>query len=230
MSKHLINGQVNNIINQISHREFDIHNILIYPSLNGFREIYSSFVKKHLVYDNRIVLFLTYYETVDKVREVLSSDGIGNSAKTKEDKTGNNYNNNNTMVISEYEKEGSFIIKDGVEVYTSGPGNNNTMLSLIEELVKRAESLGKDGLAVIADLGPFYHHFDDIQKLVDYELSLPPPQYDSKKLKGVCVYHKEDFEKRLTEEQKQKLLQHHRQAFIVEEDGNEDNNQLTLTC
>jgi hypothetical protein len=37
------------------------------------------------------------------------------------------------------------------------------------------------------------------------------------KMKGLCVYHKEDFEKRLTEEQKQKLLQHHEQVFIVED-------------
>jgi hypothetical protein len=54
------------------------------------------------------------------------------------------------------------------------------------------------------------------QRVVDYELSLPS-RYDDLKLKGLCVYHKKDFEKRFTGEQKQKLLQHHGQVFIVED-------------
>jgi hypothetical protein len=35
------------------------------------------------------------------------------------------------------------------------------------------------------------------------------------KFKGFCAYHKADFDKRFTEEQKQKLLQHHSKALII---------------
>ena len=68
---------------------------------------------------------------------------------------------------------------------------------------------------MIADLGSFYHR-DKTHALLDYELSLPS-RFNDLKMKGFCVYHKEDFERRLTEEQKQTLLQHHGQLLIVED-------------
>lgn len=44
------------------------HDILIYPNLHSFREIYSNFCK--IVLENcEIVLLFTYYETVDTVRQ-----------------------------------------------------------------------------------------------------------------------------------------------------------------
>jgi hypothetical protein len=35
------------------------------------------------------------------------------------------------------------------------------------------------------------------------------------KLKAFCVYHKEDLDKRSTEEQKQNLLDHHSKALMI---------------
>jgi hypothetical protein len=64
----------------------------------------------------------------------------------------------------------------------------------------------------------FVNYLGDTQRLVDYELSLPSQYDNGLKLKGLCVYHKGDFEKKLTEEQKQRLLlQHHQQVLIVKE-------------
>jgi hypothetical protein len=155
-----------------------------------------------------VILVFPYYETEDKVRGVLS-ESFGDIPEMSNDK------------ISKYEKEGSLVIKDSIKVYSySHPdnSNDNTVLSLIQELVKRAENSGKNGVTVIAEMGSFYHHsLGDTQRLVDYELSLPSRYDDALKLKGLCVYHKEDFENRLTEDQKQKLLQHHGQVFIVED-------------
>jgi hypothetical protein len=225
MTKSPSIGSMKYIIEQISQSEVGSHNILIHPGTEALRKLYSSYVKRQLKDRNEIVLILPYYETEDKVREVLlSEDTIGGvaaaaSTTTKEDGSGNGNNRMNDK-ISEHEKQGSLIIKDSVKVYSSGHDNsNNTVMSLIEELFKKAKDLGKDGVTIVADLGSFYHNLGDTQRLVDYELSLPQslPQYDGKKLKGFCVYHKEDFEKRLTEEQKQKLLQHHEQVFIVED-------------
>jgi hypothetical protein len=209
-------GSVNDIIGQISKSEAGSHDILVYTGIDTFRELYSSYAKNKLKHDNEIILILPYYETIGKTREVLLSEGIVDTAITIERDGKNNDSRN------KYEKEGSIIIKDSLKAYSSsghnGNDNNNTVLSLIEQLIKKAENLGKDGVTIIADLGSFYHHnLGDTQKLVDYELSLPRTQYDSKKLKGLCVYHKKDFDKRFTEEQKRKLLQHHKQVFIVED-------------
>lgn len=35
------------------------------------------------------------------------------------------------------------------------------------------------------------------------------------KLKAFCIYHKEDFDKRFTEEQKLKLRDHHNKALMI---------------
>jgi hypothetical protein len=211
---------MNHIIEQISQSEVGSHNLLIHPGTEASRKLYSGYVKRQLKDGKEIVLILPYYEAEDKVREVLLSEDIAAATTTEEDGSGNRNNRMNDK-ISEHEKQGSLIIKDSVKVYSSGHdnSNNNTVMSLIEELFKKAKDLGKDGVTIVADLGSFYHNLGDTQRLVDYELSLPAslPQYDGKKLKGFCVYHKEDFEKRLTEEQKQKLLQHHEQVFIVED-------------
>ena len=55
-----------------------------------------------------------------------------------------------------------------------------------------------------------------LSRLYDHELSLPS-RFDGMKVKGFCIYHKKDFEKRFTDEQKQKLLQHHEKALMVED-------------
>ncbi len=69
---------------------------------------------------------------------------------------------------------------------------------------------------MIADLGSFYHHspINAIDKLFEHELSLSS-KYEGMKFKGFCAYHKADFDKRFTEEQKQKLLQHHSKALMI---------------
>jgi hypothetical protein len=74
-----------------------------------------------------------------------------------------------------------------------------------KNLVEYAKAMGKSGVTIIADKGafPFKHRIDN---LVNFELSLPS-KYDID-LKRICVYHQKDFN-RLTEEQRQKLINHH---------------------
>jgi MEDS: MEthanogen/methylotroph, DcmR Sensory domain len=210
-----MSGSVNDIIDQMSQSEAGSHDIVIHPNTETFRKLYSGYVKRQLKDGNQIVVILPYYETTHKVREILS-ESIGDIPKG--DDKNDSYDDIRNSEISKYEKEGSLVIEDSVKIYSSGPdGNydNDTAWNLIQGLVKRAENSGKDGVSVIADLGSFYHHLGDTQTLVDYELSLPP-RYDDMK-KGFCVYHKEDFDKRLTEEQKEKLLDRHGKVFMVED-------------
>ena len=211
---------INDIVEQLHQSEFSAHHILIYSDIETLRKVYSSYTKRQLKDNNEIVVILPYYETTGKVREILS-DGFTNIAKGDgKGKNNNNNNNERNIDISEYEKEGSLIIKDSLEVYfdSSDQNNNNdntsNIMNFIQELLKRAETSGKNGVSVIADVSSFYHHVGKTQRLVEHELSLPS-RFDGMKVKGFCIYHKKDFEKRFTEEQKQKLLQHHEKALMV---------------
>jgi MEDS: MEthanogen/methylotroph, DcmR Sensory domain len=211
---------INDIVEQLHQSEFSAHHILIYSDIETLRKVYSSYTKRRLKDNNEIVVILPYYETTNKVREILS-DGFTNIAKGDgKGKNNNNNNNERNIDISEYEKEGSLIIKDSLEVYfdSSDQNNNNdntsNIMNFIQELLKRAETSGKNGASVITDVSSFYHHVGKTQRLVEHELSLPS-RFDGMKVKGFCIYHKKDFEKRFTEEQKQKLLQHHEKALMV---------------
>jgi hypothetical protein len=46
-------------------------------------------------------------------------------------------------------------------------------------------------------------------------MSLPTKYDDKMKLKGFCFYHQVDFDRRLTEQQKQILLEHHGKNLMV---------------
>ena len=72
--------------------------------------------------------------------------------------------------------------------------------------------MGKICLSVMGDLGAYPHRskYDD---LVDCELSLPS-KFDVD-MKGFCLYHQKDFDK-LSDEQKQKLIEHHNKALKIE--------------
>jgi hypothetical protein len=81
----------------------------------------------------------------------------------------------------------------------------------IQSLVNRAERQGKKGVSIVTDVGAFYL-FEQIQKFIEYELSLPI-KYDIK-LKRFCVCSQNYFD-RLTEQQKQEVLSHHSKYLIV---------------
>jgi MEDS: MEthanogen/methylotroph, DcmR Sensory domain len=220
MKENLITtGSNNEILEHLHQTEYGTHSILVYPNVETLRETYSRYVKSQLEDNNEIVLILPYYETANKVRKTLSegfanniADGNGNDANS------NDTNGNSIIDMGKYEKEGSLIIMDSVKGYFGSDNNyNNTDLTeFVKQLVKKAESTGKNGVSVFADLGSFYHyhHSKTADKLVEYELSLPS-KFDGMKLKAFCIYHKEDINKRFTEEQKQKLLDHHAKALMI---------------
>jgi hypothetical protein len=81
----------------------------------------------------------------------------------------------------------------------------------IQNLVKRAQKQGKKGVSVLTDVGAFYL-FEEIQKFVEYEQSLPV-KYDIN-LKRFCLCSQTYFDK-LTEEQKQKILSHHLKSLAI---------------
>jgi hypothetical protein len=163
---------------------FHEHNMLVYPDLDTFTETYCMYARIHLQSKyNEIVLIVTQYQTIDKVRQNLQDYGVD---------------------VDRYEGEGSLVIIDGVEGYQSD-NNHAGVFKLAQSLVQRAEKEGKSGLCVFGDMGSFFM-YDKIIELLQYELSIP--QKPPIKLKAFCSYHAGDYGK-LTEEQKETLVKSH---------------------
>ena len=198
MLRDPITGNSSDVLKQLRQAESGAHYIIVYYDLMTLRQIYAGYIKTQLEDNNELVLILPYYETTETVRSVLSGE--------------NNSGNGGSMIdVRKYEKEGSLMIIDAAEAYFS---SDTDLMSFVEKLAKQAQTSGKKGISVIADLASFYH-FNRIDKLIEYEMSLPTKYDDKMKLKGFCFYHQEDFDRRLTEQQKQTLLEHHGKNLMV---------------
>jgi MEDS: MEthanogen/methylotroph, DcmR Sensory domain len=197
MLRSPINGNSNDVLKQLRQAEYGAHYIIVYYDMMTLRQIYTGYIKTQLEYNNELVLILPYYETTETVRSVLSENHSSNEGSI--------------IDVRKYEKEGSLIIIDSAEAYFTS--NNNLML-FVEKLAKQAQTSGRNGISVIADLASFYY-FNRIDKLIEYEMSLPTKYDDKMKLKGFCFYHQEDFDRRFSKEEKQKLVEHHDKALRV---------------
>lgn len=188
MLKNVIYGNTKNILEQLLDAEYGAHYIIVYPDIMTLREIYSGYIKSQIEDNKEIVLILSYYETADNLRNFLSpNDEIYSD-------------------LEKYEREGSLIIIDSVKGFF-----DFDHASYVKNLLKQAESLGKNGISVLADAGAFYH-YSQLEELVKHELSMPS-KFDIN-MKRFCAFHKQDFD-RLTEVQKQELLDHHEKDLIA---------------
>jgi hypothetical protein len=196
------------------------HGLVVYPDLKTIREIYSHYTKMQLD-NNEMVLILPYYETTDMVRLALSGMDFYCDK-------GNYPFGYSGIDVSKYEKEGSLMIKDSLEGYfppeeRSRFHNSNDLLqgevglmTFIDILLKHAERRRKAGITVLADMGSFHHHYYEKgnQKLVEYERSLSK-KFDGMNLKGFCLYHQRDFERRFSQEHQASLLDCHSQNITL---------------
>ncbi len=197
MLRSPINGNSNDVLKQLRQAEYGAHYIIVYHDMMTLRQIYTGYIKTQLEYNNELVLILPYYETTETVRSVLSENHSSNEG--------------NIIDVRKYEKEGSLMIIDSTEAYFS---SDTDLMSFLARLAKQAQTSGRNGMSVIADLASFYY-FNRIDKLIEYEMSLPTKYDDKMKLKGFCFYHQEDFDRRLSKEEKQKLVEHHDKALRV---------------
>jgi hypothetical protein len=177
MKEDLITGSNHEILEHLINTEYGAHSIIVYPNIQTLRETYSKYVKRQLKDNNEIVVILPYYETTDKVRKTLT-DGFVTIADGNDAAAVNDNESNNVIDVRKYENEGSLMIIDSVKGYFGSDGDyegEDSLMSFFKQLVKKAESLGKDGVSVIADLGSFYHHqsINATEKLFEHELSLP---------------------------------------------------------
>ena len=191
-TQNLINCHIDDALEQINQTEHGVHYMIIYPNLTTLRELYSNYIHRSIEDNNEIVLINPFYETVDSVRQVLSEK----------------YNNHD-MDVSKCEKEKSLMIIDSLYEYFERQQLDD--VSFKNSLVDYAKQMGRNGLSILADMGA-YHHKSNYNELVDHELSLPT-KFDIA-MKGFCLYHQKDFD-RFSEQQKQKLIEHHGKAIQI---------------
>ena len=177
---------IENAANTISESDYGTHTLVVYEDLEKLREFYSYYVKKRIEERNEVIQLAPFYETEDSVRKSLSEGHF-------------------SIDVEKWEKDKkSLIIVDSLKKYFGNETVESDYISN-KNLVKYAKMMGKSGVSVLGDIGAFpYKH--RIQELVNYELSLPS-KYDID-LKSICLFHKKDFN-RLSEEQKQKVIDHH---------------------
>ena len=172
-----------------------IHCLIIYPDLNICRDFYSFYIQKIIENEDEIVQIAPFYETEDSVRYILA-----------------HRHHNRAKDLNKVEKgnKKSLIILDSLEKYFSQYDTKDEY-EAIQQLVKSANRLGKKRVSILGDSGAFFFK-KKVQQLIEYELSLPTHfEYD---VKGICLYHQNDFAM-LPEEIRQKLVNHHEKAIKI---------------
>lgn len=167
--------------------------MLVYPDLHTFRRIYGQFTKAQLD-DNGVVLLCPYYETTDSVRHVLSQLGID---------------------VRKCEQNRSLVIVDSVKAYFHSDIDIKSMVKMMAEDAKR---MGKKGVSIIDDMGSFFL-YEKQSQMIEYETEL---QLDEKKknkansvkTKGICAYHKDNFNT-LKKKEQRALFEHHDTNLLV---------------
>jgi hypothetical protein len=141
---------------------------------------------------NSVVLFLSYYDTTDNVRSVLSLKGIR---------------------VKEREKEGSMIILDIMKVLQY-PYFEVPDIEKLRELARKTEKqFGDKTIFMIADMSVF-NHTKKASELLEYEKTLHK-DLKIERWKELCLYNKRDFETMFTEEESNRLMEYHKDKVII---------------
>jgi hypothetical protein len=169
------------------------HYLILYPNIEMMRKVYASYVKKELEQQpNSVVLFLSYYDTTEHVRSVLSSKGVP---------------------VKEYEKNGTMIILDIMKVLHN-PFFQVPDIEKLRELAKTTEKqFGDKTIFIIADMSVF-RQLRKTSKLLEYEKALHK-DLKVERWKELCLYHKRDFEAMFTADESEKLMEYHKDKVIV---------------
>ena len=186
-----IYGNSESIREELKNTAFGAHHLIVYPDLNTVRKVYSHYINDALNVKNETVIVLPFFETTDTVRRTLRESEFD-------------------IDVTKHEKQQSLLVMDSLKGYFGSP--ERVWPAFIKQALEHAKTSGKNGVSVFGDLGSFFYHNKD-NDLMDYELSLSS-KYDDN-LKTFCLYNKREFDLRLTEQQRQKLLEHHGKNMII---------------
>jgi hypothetical protein len=174
------------LIEKIRQSKFHDHDIMIYPDLPTFRQVYSQATKEALE-RNEIVFLATTYDSFQKVIDSLTQVGVS---------------------VNKEAKDGNLIISDAIKAYQIDVFG---AFKFAQSLVMRAAKDGKAGVFNISDLGSFFVA-DRIPTLLGYERSIPKKM--DLEFKGICAYHEGDFAN-LSKEQQEIILSAHNRIMAA---------------
>jgi KaiC/GvpD/RAD55 family RecA-like ATPase len=173
--------------------ELGHHYLVLYPDIQKSREVYSDYVKGQIQEEpDSVTLVLPYFDTTEKVRDVLESKGVN---------------------VTEHEKEGSLIIVD-IEKVIKSSYFELTDAQRLEGFAKQIESKhqGKT-ILVIADMSVF-NHLNKSKELLQYERNLHK-DLRIRNWKELCLYHEKDFRAMFAGDEVNELLEFHKDRVIT---------------
>jgi hypothetical protein len=182
--------------------------IIIYPSLQTLRQIYTNYVKDQLAKEDdnnnssrsgngqskpRIILIATFYETVDSVKHTLSAVGVD---------------------AQSHINDGSLVI---VDAFSSYYPDIDGMKKLVASLSDRAKKEGRVGVTALVDMGFFFLFGGDgrATELINYEASLAP-KTEGGNVIGFSCYHGGNYNT-LKDDQKEELAQKGKKVLEITE-------------
>ena len=187
------NETSNNIALQLLSLPLGYHYLLLYHNIETIRKIYAEYIGIQIKEYNVEILFLPYYDTTDKVRQVLTRNGLDVS----------NYEKNNSLTLIDF-----------------GAVVDNPYLGIpaafgLKEFINKIQTYRKNkkkNLVIIADMSLYSHH-NNTNDLLEYE-KLLHSGYGIVNWKQLCLYHKLDFNRMFTDEQKQQIVDYHKDKVI----------------
>ena len=184
--KSISSSSSSSLIEKIRQSNFHDHDIMIYPDLPTFRQVYSQATKEALE-RNEIVFLATTYDSFQKVIDSLTQVGVS---------------------VNKEAKDRNLIILDAVKAYQIDVSG---AFKFAQSLGMRAAKDGKAGVFNISDLGSFFVA-DRIPTLLGYERSISKKM--DFEFKGICAYHEGDFAN-LSKEQQEIILSAHNRIMAA---------------
>lgn len=166
--------------------------MICYSDIEAMRRVYSSYVKGQIESQpESIIVLLPYYDTTDKVREVLESKDIN---------------------VKELERQGYLVIIDIVNVVRSQSFDVPDIERLRALILKLENQYPDKTVFVIADMSVF-HNLNKAKELIEYERTLHK-NLKVEKWKELCLYHERDFTLMFNDEEAKELLEYHKDKVI----------------
>lgn len=191
----LIDGNLESILGLLCETSYGEHNVVIYPNLDAFREIYTRLTKARIENNNDRVLLLPHYETSRSVVQALMEVDI----KAKEQS-----------------EKGFLEIIDAQHAFFD-PAQD--FMGVVKASATDAVKDGKSGVFVIADMGSFFHR-QMISEAISHECRMAA-QCENSRFTIFCCYHSRDFEKLSKEQEAQMCENHYRNLFVREVSSDE---------
>jgi hypothetical protein len=181
------------VLSYIQDSNYGDHNLVVYPCLGQFEELYTECCKYSTLNRNEIFVVFTYYQHVSAVRKKMHLAGID---------------------TERFENDGRLVIFDSQIAYqtTLEEGSTYNISSLIRGLTNQVQESHREGITLLSDPGAFILN-NRIADLVSYEVLFLRNLLDVK-VKAFCCYHKDDF-CILQEEQRKRIFAHHSTNLFV---------------